>query len=309
MLQITDLTVSPQFVDQMYSEGTVKKNAPSNIPVNSYVLFRDETNPKHTALARYLGDNTWQRIASNSSLQTQGISPKDAYQCAFVDALKAPGTLLNVATGAAGTGKTLLAMAHAIDQWMTTRKKIILSKPTSMVGSGSAFGPVPGDIEQKYAPYLASYDIVLKKVLGDSYTGFVNSAMKNGDIEFVPIELSRGCTYENATFILDEAQNLSWHELNTIVSRMGQGTNLIILGDLNQIDTDSYKTDTGLWKFLRSTPFNKSNITSSIQLKTQYRSPITQLVSDVNDWIIEDAKQARNSRRDLPATNSTSDEG
>jgi len=105
------------------------------------------------------------------------------------------------------------------------------------------------------------------------------------DIEFIPVELARGCTFENCTFILDEAQNLDWHELNTIVSRMGEGTKMIILGDLNQIDTKSSKENTGLAKLVESDPFFYSDLCSLTLLQTQYRSPITQLIAEVDEFI------------------------
>lgn len=289
MLNITDLTVSSEFINQVHAEKTVELVVPRNTAINGYLLLRSALNPKHTALVQYLGKNVCRRISSNSDLNVQGISPKDSHQCALVDSLINDSISCNIAIGTAGTGKTTLAMAYAINRFMQERKSIVLSKPTAMVGLGNAFGPVPGDIGEKYAPYLASYEIVLKKVLGDNHKTFFK---RDNDLQFVPIELSRGCTYENCTFILDEAQNLTWHELNTIVSRMGEGTNMVILGDLNQIDVSMKKTETGLWKFINSAPFQESPITSAIQLQTQYRSPITKLVADVNDWII--ANERRN---------------
>ncbi len=110
------------------------------------------------------------------------------------------------------------------------------------------------------------------------------------ELQYVPVELVRGCTFDNGTFILDEAQNLDWHELNTIISRMGRGTKMIILGDLDQIDTGAHPTQTGLYKLITSQPFRDSHIGSAMKLQTQYRSPITQLVADVNRWLINESE-------------------
>jgi len=143
--------------------------------------------------------------------------------------------------------KTVVMRYMGYGEW-TKMKKILMAKPTAMVGRGKAFGPVPGTIEEKYAPYLASYEIVLKKIFGDRGASIFQRMKQKKDLEFIPVELARGCTFENCTFILDEAQNLDWHELNTIVSRMGEGTKMLILGDLYQItqlvaDIDEFVRD------------------------------------------------------------------
>lgn len=291
MASIKTVYVVSDVIDSFYSSDTVHIDNLNNSSINSYVLFRSVTDEKHSAIARYTGNGHWKRIKAAKHLAINSFEPRDSHQAAFMDTLTDKGIILHVALGAAGTGKTTLALAKAAEDWLTESKRIVLSKPTATVGVGRAFGPVPGTIEEKYDPYLASYKIVLDKIFGGQ-KGFIDRLKAKKDLEFQPVELARGCTFDNCTFILDEAQNLTWHELNTIISRMGENTKMIILGDLNQIDVPMWKHETGLYKLVNSPPFGKSKITSCITLKNQYRSPITALVAEVNEWVVAKDKKS-----------------
>lgn len=291
-LGIREFFLSGEFIDEMYAQQKIElpetdaSGQEIRHAINGYALFQDAENPKHAALARYLGSNQWTAIRKKEGLRLEGIMPKDSRQSALMDCLSNEKILLNVAIGSAGTGKTTIALAFALNQFLNNNKPIFLTKPTTMVGEGRAFGPVPGDIDQKYAPYLASYEIVLKKIGGGHNAQQFFSTMKEkGQLQFFPIELARGCTFENCTLILDEAQNLTWHELNTMISRMGENSKMVILGDLNQIDTGTPIEKTGLYKMLSAPPFQDSSIASAVELVTQYRSPITQLVTEINKWV------------------------
>ena len=290
-LAIKEFLLPEDLIDALYAQNKLElpdtdaSGQEIRHSINGYALLQDQFDPKHAAIARYVGNNQWQAI-KKKSLKLENISPKDSRQAAFMDSLVGEEILLSVAIGSAGTGKTTIALAYALSQYLNHNKPIFLTKPTTMVGEGRAFGPVPGDIDQKYAPYLASYEIVLKKIGGGHNAQQFFAAMKEkGQLQFFPIELARGCTFENCTLILDEAQNLTWHELNTMISRMGENSKMIILGDLNQIDTGTPIEKTGLYKMLSAPPFQDSNISSAIELVTQYRSPITQLVTEINKWV------------------------
>jgi predicted ribonuclease YlaK len=95
----------------------------------------------------------------------------------------------------------------------------------------------------------------------------------------------RGNTYDNSVIIVDEFQNMSWHQLNTLISRVGQNSKLILLGDPTQADVTFTKDDpAGMSVLLKSEPFMLSPLSSLSQLKTQYRSAICTLASDMNDY-------------------------
>jgi PhoH-like ATPase len=287
---VKDLWVSPEVVDEIYAAKQVYVWQEDEEPaINSYVVMRSVVNEKHTALARYSGHGDW-HLATNKIKVGSGVTPRDAHQAAFADALLNENILVNAAVGAAGTGKTTLAAAYACEQYLKAGKKILLCKPTVMVGAGKAFGPIPGDIQEKYAPYLYSFEIVLKKLLSEKAGAYLENMRMKGDLQFVPLELARGCTYENCTFILDEAQNIGWHEMNTLMSRIGEGSKMIVLGDLNQIDIRSPAHKTGLGTLVASRPFSASSITSVIELETQYRSPICQLATEIDKWVKNESR-------------------
>lgn len=289
MLHIRNLEVLPETVDSVYAATTIQLDTAG--PVNSYAVLRDICAPKHTAMIRHLGDGKWTRIQRNDQLTVSGLLGRDSRQTAFLNNLADDSILINVVIGQAGTGKTTLALAYALDRWFSQNKKIVLSKPTSMVGEGKAFGPVPGDMVEKYAPYLASYEIAIKRLLGNHASSQLETMKRKGHLEYVPIELVRGSEFTDCTFLLDEAQNLTWHELKTIISRMGEGTKMIIMGDLRQIDlVDRHSNplpacETGLHKLIHSMPYQASPVSSQIELLTQYRSPITKLIADVDEWL------------------------
>lgn len=282
-LNIKEIEVPQEVVDSAYSSSFLNLN--TDIPVNNYLILRSISNNKSTAFLQHMGKGVFCKVRSPESLTLTGLKPRDAKQTAFVNSLVDENILIHVATGSAGTGKTTLALAYALDRWINNKKPIILSKPTIMVGEGKAFGPVPGDMNEKYAPYLASYEIAIKRILGKHGASQLEMMKRKEGLQYVPVELVRGSEFAGCTFLLDEAQNLHWHELKTIMTRMGAETKMIIMGDLNQIDLPIKASETGLYKLLNSKPFEDSSVSSQIMLTTQYRSPVTQLIADVDTWI------------------------
>jgi len=197
--------------------------------------------------------------------------------------LKNSSTLLNVCLGPAGTGKTTLALVHALSEYEEKSKTVILSKAAMTVGRGKAFGPIPGDINQKYAPYLDSFKIAMKKILNQKTNSYIDAMIQCGNFKYQPIEFVRGNTYENCTFILDEVQNLTWHELKTVISRMGEGCKLILIGDPYQKDLVFKNEENGITKLISSQLFKESVLTSLIRLTKQYRSPLADLIYKIDN--------------------------
>lgn len=282
MLNIQEHLVDETLIQTLYHSNQISYGLDEHA-INSYHIFRSNVNSKQTAMARYTGDGIFKSLSNNGKININSIMPKDANQAAFMDSFLQKDILLSVGVGSAGTGKTTMALAYAAQEYLLNQKVIHLTKPTVMIGNSKAFGAVPGDIQEKYAPYLSSYYIVLEKIFGKNGSSYIEGMKKKNHIQYTPIALARGCTYENCTFIIDEAQNLDWHELNSIISRMGENTKCIILGDLNQVDTKTAKHRTGLYQLLHTDAFANSKIASAIELKTQYRSPITQLVADIHE--------------------------
>lgn len=250
--------------------------------INQYVLLRGICDNKKTVLVKVDSASNLKKISNTKEVKLLGLSPRDAKQACFVDSIADEKTLLTTGIGPAGTGKSTLAVAYGLEKVVHENKTMYMCKSTALVGRGKTFGAVPGDVNEKFAPHVASYRVILEKLLGDRAESYIKLMEQKGKLKFIPVEYARGMTFEDCTFIIDEVQNLDWHELKTICSRMGDGANLILLGDLEQIDTKAKSFQTGIYRLLNSDAYKRSPITSVITLDQQYRGPIPTLMSDID---------------------------
>ncbi len=139
------------------------------------------------------------------------------------------------AIGSSGTGKTYIAAVHAANQYLRRKiSKIIITRPNVAVGKD--LGYLPGDMLEKYAPWAAPVLETLNAQLGKEV---VATALKNGNIELAPLSYMRGRNISNAIIIVDEAQNMTLAELKMLLTRIGEGTQVIIAGDVKQTDLKS----------------------------------------------------------------------
>jgi phosphate starvation-inducible PhoH-like protein len=158
------------------------------------------------------------------------ISPRSANQAAYLRALRANELVFGL--GPAGTGKTYLAVAMAVDMLMSgTVERIILSRPA--VEAGERLGFLPGDLREKVDPYLRPlYDALHDMLPGDQ----VMKRLSSGEIEIAPLAFMRGRTLANAFVILDEAQNTTPVQMKMFLTRLGEHSRMAVTGDLSQID-------------------------------------------------------------------------
>lgn len=158
------------------------------------------------------------------------ITPRTEFQSDLLFALNHKDAVF--ANGPAGTGKTFVVMSTVID-WLKSGaiKKVILSRPT--VGMGDSLGLLPGGIREKFEPYLAALVDVIVKRYGQ---GYYETQLGNKNIEFVPLEYVRGRSFEDAVVIIDEFQNTDQDTAYTIMTRLGEGTKMVCLGDITQND-------------------------------------------------------------------------
>ena len=164
------------------------------------------------------------------NLRKRPVRARTAAQDAYIRALKRHALVFG--TGPAGTGKTWLAVAHAIQ--MFERKevdRIILSRPA--VEAGERLGFLPGDMREKVDPYLrpiydALYDLMDARI--------VERALQGGEIEIAPLAFMRGRTLSNAAVILDEAQNTTSMQMKMFLTRLGENSRMIVTGDPSQVD-------------------------------------------------------------------------
>lgn len=175
-------------------------------------------------------DNHFREGDFQSNRQFKEIQPLNYIQGQYLDAIRHNEIIFGV--GSAGTGKTFIAASYAASELFHRRvNKIILTRPNVETGRGLGF--LPGTLEEKYAPYLLPFDAIFTKALGK---GFYEYALKNKDIEPVPLGFLRGSTFENCIILLDEAQNCTKEELKMLLSRIGKNCKMIISGDTEQTD-------------------------------------------------------------------------
>ncbi len=166
------------------------------------------------------------------------IKCKTVGQKTYVDAIRKNTVVFGV--GPAGTGKTYLAVCMAVAAFKSRQvEKIILTRPA--VEAGEKLGFLPGDLQTKVDPYLRPLYDALQELLGlESY----GKLMERGAIEVAPLAYMRGRTLSNAFIILDEAQNTTKEQMKMFLTRMGEGSKMVVTGDVTQIDLDG--KDSGL---------------------------------------------------------------
>ncbi len=210
-----------------------------------------------------------------------GINPRNAEQTFSIDALLDPDIKLIALTGMAGTGKTLLALAAALEQ-SAQYDQIFLARPIVALADKD-LGYLPGDAKGKISPYMQPlFDnlAVIKKNF-DAHSkqyAHIDKLLRDKKLQITPLAYIRGRSLSNTFFIVDEAQNLTPHEIKTIITRAGEGTKMIFTGDIEQVDSPYLdKKSNGLAYF--SDKMKEQNIFAHINLIKGERSYLAELAS------------------------------
>jgi len=182
-------------------------------------------------------DIGWDRLMSKTAW---GVHPKNIYQGMALDALLDPTIDLVILTGPAGCGKTLLALASALEQVIERGlyDKVIVTRSTPEIAESIGF--LPGTEEEKMAPWLAAITDSLEVLHGqdENMNGSLDYIMEKANIQFKSVNFMRGRSIQNSLVLLDECQNLTASQLKTIITRCGEGTKLVCSGNLAQIDSN-----------------------------------------------------------------------
>ena len=204
---------------------------------NQMFEFRWEGDRDEVVCARY---DAWRdRIVLVKSREAYGIRPRNDEQKLALDALLNPRIDLVSLTGGAGTGKTLLALAAALEQ-ERDYEQIFLSRPTVVLGNQD-LGYLPGDQKQKMSPFLQplmdNLNVIKHQFRPTSKEAQrIDSMLTQEKLIIEPLAYIRGRSLGKCFFIIDEAQNLTPHEMKTIITRAGEGTKMVFTGDIFQID-------------------------------------------------------------------------
>jgi len=208
---------------------------------NQYVL--DQGEQFAARVANVLDDKVTLRDLGRERLMGRsawGVHPKNIYQAMAMDALLDPELDLVILTGPAGCGKTLLALAAALEMVVErgVYDKVIVTRNTPEIAESIGF--LPGTEEEKMAPWLAAVTDTLEVLHrhDESLDGSMNYIMEKANIQFKSVNFMRGRSIQNAFVLLDECQNLTASQIKTIITRCGEGTKIICLGNLSQIDSN-----------------------------------------------------------------------
>ena len=162
--------------------------------------------------------------------EVSGLVPINDKQRELLDSLKSNNQIFIL--GPAGTGKTYVTATYAADLYTLKEiDRIVITRPHVAVGKDIGF--LPGSLEEKTYPWALPVLDVLQKHLGK---GTVDTAIKNGNIEMAPLALMRGRSFDNAFIIVDETQNITIHELKMLLTRVGEGSKIVLNGDAQQSD-------------------------------------------------------------------------
>jgi len=228
--------IDAELIDEIYEKGSIKaERVQADFLNNHFFILK---NHKKSALVKH---NPHQRTVENiGKPRAYGIKPKNAEQTFALHALLNPEIKLISIQGQAGTGKTLLALAAALEQRKNYRQ-IFVTRPIIPL-SNKDIGYLPGDVKSKLDPYMEPLWDNLKYIKGqfpqdDKQYRTIDGMLESEKIAIAPLAYIRGRSLSRVFFIVDEAQNLTPHEVKTIISRAGEETKIVFTGDIMQIDT------------------------------------------------------------------------
>ena len=232
----SEVLVDDGIIDQFYDKKDVYLED-RNLKTNEYVMLISNANEKKTALGRFINEHTPVRQLRKEKRGVWGIKPRNKEQSFLIDALMDPDIEVITAIGKAGSGKTLCAIAAALEQTLddrtSTYTRLIVSRPVQPLGKDIGF--LPGTMEEKMSPWLMPIQDNLQTLMGNDKVT-LDMYLEKGTIEIEAITYIRGRSIGKAFIIIDEAQNLTTHELKTIITRVGEGTKIVLTGDVEQID-------------------------------------------------------------------------
>lgn len=228
-------------------EGETNGNGPGVLLPNQYVLLIDSSDPGHTGLGRRLADTEHVIPVSAPRKPVFGILPRNVQQTMALDLLLNDEIKLVTLIGSAGTGKTLLAVAAGMARVFTDGhfEKLLVARPIMPMGRDIGF--LPGDKDEKLASWMQPIFDNLSYLMSTRGAPNQNAEsrpaehrieklMADGRLVLEPLTYIRGRSIPHQFIIVDEAQNLSPHEVKTIISRVGEDTKIVLTGDIEQID-------------------------------------------------------------------------
>lgn len=280
----TEQETEPGVIDRFYGQGWVEA-AREYFP-NQFITLKDMANPSHSAIGKY--DAAKRQVVPIRRLGKEGvwsIHSRNREQTFALDALMDDSIKLVTLVGKAGTGKTLLAIAAGLHKTAEENiyNRLLVSRPVFPMGRDLGF--LPGDIEEKLTPWMQPiFDNVELLLSGHEsekrHSKGHKELMAMGIMEIEPLTYIRGRSIPNQYLIVDEAQNLTPHEIKTIVTRAGEGTKVVLTGDPYQIDNPYVDSSSNGLTYVVER-FKGQTISSHVTMMKGERSDLAELAANL----------------------------
>ncbi len=280
------IDVPPEAVDEFYAQKRIQLKD-QHLRANQYVILRNSANPNHTAMGRFNKDLDMVVPLYKPAEGLWGIFPKNAEQSFAIDMLLNDEIKLVSLVGKAGTGKTLLAIAAGLSKTVDEGiyHRLLVSRPVFPLGKDIGF--LPGDIEEKLNPWMQPIYDNIDFLFGNQSAKGKRGAgkgcqelMNQGLLNIEPLTYIRGRSIPQQFMIVDESQNLTPHEIKTIITRAGDGTKIILTGDCFQIDNPYIDSNNNGLAYVVER-FKDESISGHITLYKGERSKLSELASNL----------------------------
>ncbi|HEV2296316.1 MAG TPA: PhoH family protein [Tepidisphaeraceae bacterium] len=294
-----ELAVKGATIDRMFSQKGLALSAEETggeMFANEFVLLRDLADDAHTALTRFHGDVQKLVPVRHRRGPVFGIMPRNLQQTMALDLLLDDSIKLVSLIGAAGTGKTLLAIAAGMTKVLNdqTYQKLLCARPIMPLGRD--IGYLPGDKDQKLTAWMQPIFDNMAYLLSNRLSGSgdgdhkshatlssveqrITQLVESGQVVLEPLTYIRGRSIPHQFMIVDEAQNLTPHEVKTIASRVGEGTKLVLTGDATQIDNPYLDSSSNGLSYVVERLKGKA-IVGHVTLAKSERSELASLVTE-----------------------------
>jgi PhoH-like ATPase len=284
---VAEVDVDAQAVNDFYTHSAVPvPQGDDPPPPNEFVVLRDRTNPQHSAVGKYsAARQAYVPLIKIAKEGVWGIRPRNKEQAFAMDLLLNDEVRLVTIVGKAGTGKTLLAIAAGLQKTMEENvyQKLLVSRPIFPLGRD--IGYLPGDVEEKLNPWMqpifdnVEYLMNLSRSEKKQGRGY-HELIDLGIMEIEPLTYIRGRSIPNQFIIVDEAQNLTPHEVKTIITRVGDGTKIVLTGDPYQID-NPYVDATNNGLIHVANRFKNERLAGHVTMSKGERSPLAELAANL----------------------------
>jgi len=279
-----EILVDDQIIEHFYAgeEITLDEEQGIRLYPNQFLMLQSSANPKKTALCRFNAPHMPLRaVPQKWGDLSWGIKPRNKEQGFAYDLLFDDNIPLITLIGKAGSGKTLMAIAAGMEQTLGMQKnkykKIVVSRPVQPLGKDIGF--LPGSMNEKMLPWLMPIQDNLQNIMGNDRT-MLKSYLDNGQIEIEALTYIRGRSISNAFVIIDEAQNLTAHEVKTIITRIGDNTKIVLTGDIEQID-NIYTNETSNGLAYAVERFKTYELSGHVTFKRGERSKLATLAAKI----------------------------